>query len=263
MVSRAFQTHITFLAQRNLLSVPSDQLQNIFHKFAEAKSIPWQRYRGIQTKAAKESDGSDSSYNPSEDTEDATNDQDPFHIIHQGSYPFEEISIAIQGWVKLFIQHFHAKRILESFAKKEGMEIPIKIKVLGVNQPEKPLPMPTWEALTEVLRSSLHNQNTERQHEMIKVFRDHFQTARPTNNNNNTTTTQTNCDGKNTIFRVVSDIIMEKAKDRPRYYNMHCEVALAGLVAASKYPVNVIPYVDKEVAKQLAVGLIPYFLQQR
>jgi hypothetical protein len=283
VISGAFQTHIKLLVNHNLLSIPHDRVQGIFEKFAADKEIPWQQSRCIQTKAAKGSDGSDSSGNPdskdaakgsdgsdssgnpdskdatdSEDViEDVTNDQDPFQVLNRSElFPYDEISMAIQGWVKLFVQHFHAKRILESFARSAGTEIPIEIKVLSVNWVEtRHFKMPTWEDLREVLRSSLHDRNTEVQDEMIKVFQDHFQTAGQTDK------TQTDRNGsppKHAIYSVFSDIITQRAKGRPRYYNMHCEVALASLVAASRDPAKVSSYVDEEVINELAVGLIPF-----
>ena len=84
-----------------------------------------------------------------------------------------------------------------------------------------------------------------------------------TNDNNTATTTQTEGDGSSlgghSIFRVVSDIIGKRAKDT--YYNMHCEVALASLVAACKHPdLKVSHYVDNEVIVELAVGLICFLV---
>ena len=260
VVSGAFQRHIKFLVERNLLQMPSDKHQAVFHKFAVENVIPWAQTRG------KLGDGSDSGGKPdSEDTtnhqdskdatndqdsEDATNDQDPFFI---GTHHWQAISIAIQGWVKLFVQHFHAKRILESFAKNGGREIPIEIKVFGVTKSKKCLPYPDLDTLKTVLKSSLHDQDTELQDETIKVFLSHIQATPPIANNYTAT---------NRIFSVVRDIITKRANHRSRFYDMHCEVALASLVAASKYPDNlkVAHYIDGEVIVELTVGLIPFVM---
>jgi hypothetical protein len=180
----------------------------------------------------------------------------------------EEVIMAIQGWVKLFVQHLHAKSILEAFAKQRGREmIPIDIKVYGVSPSKNPLPLPTWEDLEKILRSSLQDETTEQQNEMIKVFRSHFETSDNLNmaevptNDNNTATAQTDTDdslGKNQIFSVISDIITQRGKNRARYYNMHCEAALASLVSASKCPLKVAPYADEEIVAELHVGRVPF-----
>ena len=99
-------------------------------------------------------------------------DQDPF-IISNG----EEISLAIQGWVKLFIQHLHAKSILESFARRGGNEVPIELKIYGINSPENRLDrlqLPTWDALEIIIRSSLQNMTTDEQDKYINVFQSYF-----------------------------------------------------------------------------------------
>ena len=143
MVSGVFQRHITFLVQQNLLHMPSDQQQFLFHRFAVKNAMPWvtqHKLRDGSDRSGKPDSGDRTNDQDSEDTtndqesEDAMNDQDPFFI---GTNHWEDISIAIQGWVKLFVQHFHAKRILESFAKSRGSEISIDIKVFGVKNIRK------------------------------------------------------------------------------------------------------------------------------
>jgi hypothetical protein len=220
------------------LKIPSDREQEKFKKFAMMKKIPWQHSRKTQTRELRnlsESDGSGNSV--SGDTEDnLERDQDPLNDM----IPAEEI-VTIQGWVKLFVQHLHAKGVLETFARHGGNKIPIEIKTYGLCLPENPLPMPTWETLTKIMKHSVRDKPTKEQDEMIETFRDRFQTSH----------------NKNNIFSVISDIIAQKGKNR--HYNMHCEVALAGLVAACRSPVKVEPqvYADNEIVAELQVGLVP------
>ena len=73
--------------------------------------------------------------------------------------------MAIQGWVMLFVQHLHAKSILESFARRRENEARIDFKIYGVRFPEKPLSLPTWEALEEIKKKHpLQNVLSAQQH---------------------------------------------------------------------------------------------------
>jgi hypothetical protein len=265
LVSRAFQCHIKFLVTWRLLSIPSDMDQELYCDFSLEKDIPWQQCR----KTGAESDDSEDSANNCD--KDLEWDQNPFEINSM-----EEIALAVQGWMKLFVQHLHAKSTLEFFARRGGSEVPIEIKVYGVTPP-KNRPLPTWEELEETIKRSLQDKTAEEQHEMIKVFQRHFQTSdSPTNDENSLTndkntaaTTQTSGDGwpplasKHNIFKVFSEILAKTVKTR-RWYNVHCEVALASLVVAyQSFPgQRVLDYVDEELVVELGVG-IPSILQLR
>lgn len=273
LVSGAFQRHIQLLVSWRLLTIPSDIDQDIYYEFSLEKDIPWQQYR----KTGAESDDPDSEDTANNCDKDLEWDQDPFEIK-----PKEEIALAIQGWMKLFVQHLHAKSILEYFARHGGKEIPIEIKVYGVSPP-KSRPLPTWEELEETIRRSLQDKSTEEQHEMIKVFQSHFQTSDSnsdqresksdmammalTNDENTAATAQTSGDhlssGKHSIFHVVSGIVAKTVKTN-RWYNIHCEVALASLVVASKSSLEpgITDYANEELVVELGVG-IPSILQLR
>ena len=242
--------------KQGFLRIPSDSSQKDFYDFSQLKDIPWQGFRRVP-KTVGESDGGDN-----QDSEDIANncdeelerDQDPFAMFQD-----EEVSLAIQGWMKLFVQHLHAKSILETFARHGGKEI--DIKVYGLSPPENSLLLPTWEALKTIIRFSLQDKTIQEQDDVINLFLSHFQAS------DNMAMAQTDNDdpsvGKNNIFSMVSDIIARRAETRARYYRMHCEVALAGLVAASRSPVGVAPYANKEIVDKLNVGLISDFLQPR
>jgi hypothetical protein len=256
LVSGAFQRHIRCLVKNKCLSIPMDMHQEHFRKFAETKDIPWQQSRKIQTEMfqslrPEESD----SISESEGTRSSREgDQDPFEINND-----EDVIMAIQGWVKLFVQHLHAKSILESFARRGTRDISIDIKVYGVGPSQNPLPLPSWEDLEKIIRSSLQNKKIEEQDNMIEVFRSHFQTSSDNiaKDDNAAMAHSSRSSGKNPIFTVISDIITQKAKTRPRYYNIHCEAALAGLVSASMDPANALaPYADNDFIAELLVGLI-------
>jgi hypothetical protein len=257
--SGAFQRHIKLLVEKNFLRMPSDQGQQDFYKFAQIKDIPWQQSRKTQTGVLQNPSGGDGRGNPdfggtaSSREGSLERDQDPFQIFHK-----EEIIMAIQGWVKIFVQHLHSKSILESFARHGGKETPIEIKIYGLCLPEESLLLPTWDALMTVIRSSLQDKSVEEQENMVQVFRSHFQTSAIVNDDNAATaqTDGDNLSSKNHIFNVISDIITGKAMRRSRYYNMHCEAALAGLVALSESPEKVAPYADKEIIAELQVGLV-------
>ena len=229
--------------KQNFLRIPSDTMQEEYHSFSQDNEIPWQQTRKTQSEVLQTPRESGGGGNPG--YEDMTNnpeeDQDPFVISNT-----DEIIMAIQGWVKLFVQHLHAKSVLESFAKQGEKGIPIEIKVCGISPPEPPLPMPTWEALKDIIWSSLKDKTDEEKNSITNVFLGHIG-GDPS--------------GRNKIFHVFSDIINEKATPR-RYYNMHCEAALVGLVAASEVSKNIASYGDEEMVTELCVGLV-HFLQPR
>src|ERR1700678_3044766 len=102
-----------------------------------------------------------------------------------------------------------------------------------------------------VMRSSLQDKTAKDQDKMINVFKSHFETSDDTNDNNTPR--------KNVIYNVIGNIITQKA-NTTRYYNIHCKVALAGLVAASKFPSEVAHFVDGNLLDELKVG-IPSILQ--
>src|ERR1700678_4338171 len=237
LVSGAFQRHIEILVNRRLLAFPNDGLQGTYRSFAGEKRIPWRQSRGGLPQTVVEIGNADL---------DPEEDQD---FIMPGG----DVALAIQGWAKLFVKHHHAKSILETFLRREGHEIPIEIKVYGVSLPEKRLPLPTWETLKTVMRSSLQDKTAEDRDKMINVFKSYFETSDDTNDND--------IPCKNVIYNVIGNIITQKA-NTTRYYNIHCEVALAGLVAASKFPSEVARFVDKDLLDELNVG-IPSILQLR
>ena len=234
LTSGAFQTHIKHLVEEQLLKIPSDTNQRDYQKFSADKNIPWQQSRATQTGVLQNHEKSEVNPDFEGTSSSREGDQDPFSITEN-----EGAIMAIQGWVKLFVQHLHAKSILESFAKNGGRDIPIDIKVYGVSPPEQPLPYPTQADLESIIRSSL--QDTPDMDKMIAVFLSHFQSD--------------DMAGKNKIFSVIRNIIMGRAR-KGRYYNMHCEAALAGLVSASKYPETVAPYADKGIVDELNVGCL-------
>ena len=269
-VSGAFQRHINFLVRTKLLRIPSDICQQEYREFAKTKEIPWRQDRktGVLQNVS-ESDGSPDFGDTAEDhelEEGLEKDQDPFAITDN-----EEITMAIQGWVKLFVQHLHAKSILESFARRRENEARIDFKIYGVCYPQKPLSLPTWEALEEILRSSVQDNTPEDKDKMIEVFRSHIQTsinmakAPTSDSDDNAAAAQTDCANpsesrKNNIFDVINSIITQTGttETKSRYYNMHCECALASLVAAvSESPTELETYADKETVAELQVCLVP------
>src|SRR5271168_82679 len=161
LVSGAFQRHIEILVNRRLLAFPSDGLQGTYRSFAGEKRIPWRQSRGGLPQTVREIGNADL---------DPEEGQD---FIRPGG----DVALAIQGWAKLFVQHHHAKSILETFLRREGREIPIEIKVYGVSVPENRLPLPTWETLKTVMRSSLQDKTAEDRDKMINVFKSYFETS--------------------------------------------------------------------------------------
>jgi hypothetical protein len=254
LVSGAFRRHIEILVTRGLLNLPSDTLQNIYRKFAEDHRIPWRQSRdGVPQTVGKIG-------NADLDLEDgdaeSEKDQEPL-LSHRG-----DLALAIQGCVKLFVQHHHAKTILESFFRHEGREFPIEIKVYGLSSPENLLPLPTWEALKTAMRSSLQDKTAEDQDKIINVFESHFKTSDDTNDDSKSKADNNYLSPrKNAIYNMIGNIITQKATTT-KFYNIHCEVALAGLVAASKFPSDVARFVDKDFLDELNVG-IPSILQLR
>jgi hypothetical protein len=258
IVSEAFQRHIKALVRQSFLRLPSDDNQSTFLKYARDKNIPIQIYRGarrlanvLQTPSLRERDGSgDPDFKDVTDNREGglEEDQDTFTTSD-----FEDVIAVVKGWMKLFVQHVHAKSVLESFIRHAG-DLPVEIKVYGVSPSKNPPLMPTWEILVEIIRSSLKDKTIEEQNEVIDVFKSHFR-------NNNATNDGGLIFGKNRIFDVVYDIITQKANTRSRYFNIHCEAALASLVAACRspacLPVEVARYADKEFIAELNVGHVP------
>ena len=260
LVSGAFQRHIEILVNRRLLDLPSDQLQTFFRKFAEERGIPCRQTRAPEVpQTVREIGNADLDPKDGDDGEFET-DEVPFPPLlgHEG------IALAIQGWAKLFVQHHHAKRILEAFVRHEGREIPIDIKVYGVSIPEKSraLPLPTWETVKTVMRSSLSDKTAEDRDKIIDVFKSHFETSDDTNDTAKTDKKVLSRHSKNAIYHTMGAIITHKP-NTARYYNIHCEVALAGLVAASQCASSqVARFVDDGLLDELKVG-IPSILQLR
>jgi hypothetical protein len=258
LFSRAFQDHIKFLVSSQVSLIPSDGIQELdaYRTFSEKNRLPWQKsfsYKPFSEDRANDCDGVlDSDGSDAEDgiyDNDPEGDQVPFKILYD-----EEIVLAIQGWLKLFVQHLQAKNVLESFARDGSKGIPIEIKVYGISPPTKPLTMPDWSTLVEIIHSSLDGVPDEEREEIIEVFKAHFPSK---NNNTSTAPSRHGLSGKGKrIFSVVGDIATGKAKTRDMYYNMHCEVVLAGLVAASKVsPGALTRYANEKVVEELKVGL--------
>src|ERR1700678_3010439 len=96
LVSGAFQHHIEILVTCELLAFPSDALQTFYCNFAGEKTIPCRQPCGGLPQTVREIGNADL------DPEDG---QDFIR-------PVGDMALAIQGWVKLFVQHHHAKSIL-------------------------------------------------------------------------------------------------------------------------------------------------------
>jgi hypothetical protein len=259
LASSAFRRHIKLLVA-NFKLIPSARSETIFYRFAHDNDIPWQQSRSTrtqldQTLTFKKSDGSDNAESDDSDTINLERDQDPFSINDE-----EDITMAILGWMKIFVQHLHAKNTLESFAKRGN--IPIEIKVYGVSQPaSESLLLPTWETLEKIMRSSLQDSSEpdEEQNKIINTFLSYFKTSDDANDDD-TARAKTGGNAspsKNRIFNVIGDIIAQKTTKRFAYYNIHCETALAGLAAVSNFPEKLAAYVNKEFASELNVGFVP------
>lgn len=258
LASSAFRRHIKLLVEHRFLLIPSDRSETIFYRFAHDNDIPWQQSRSTRTQLGqtltfKKSDGSDNAESDDSDTINLERDQDPFLINDE-----EEITMAILGWMKIFVQHLHAKNTLESFAKRGN--IPIEIKVYGVSQPaSESLLLPTWETLEKIMRSSLQDSSEpdEEQNKIINTFLSYFKTSDDANDDD-TARAKTGGNAlspsKNRIFNVIGDIIAQRATKRSAYYNIHCEAALAGLAAVSNFPEKLAAYVNKEFASELNVS---------
>lgn len=229
-VSGAFHRHIKFLVRSGLLRIPEDTNQWVFKRFSDKKEIPWQQDRRTQT----------GEFVSLQVDLDSDGDQDTFAILDTGD---GEITMAIQGWVKLFVQHLHAKKILEIFANRGQVETPIDVKVYGISS-SKNSALPTSEVLEKIIKSSLPNETTEKRDKMFSVFKSYFET-RPQKKHN--------------IFDVVYNIIGETKTNRSKFYNVHCEAALASLVAASKArpSATMAPFANEEMVSDLYVGLVP------
>jgi hypothetical protein len=239
VVSGAFQRHIRLLVDGALLKIPSDKEQDMYEKFSVTKVMPWQQSRKTRSTGVLENlSESDGSGDPvSEGMEDNLEmDQEPWESMTK-----EQDIMAVQGWIKNFVQHLHAKSVLESYARHVGNRYPIEIKTYGLCFPTRPLPMPTWETVKEIIRSSLFQESEDEKEKFISIFKGHFPSQR---------------EGGNNIFNLIGDII--EGKKGIRQYHVHCEVALASLVAALSGSLEKMEcYADEGVVKVLQVGLVP------
>lgn len=234
VVSGAFQHHIGFLVRLRLLKILSDKDQEQYKSFADLKEIPWQQFRKTGVLGVGDGSGDPVSGGMEDNNE---MDQDPWD---DDMTPEQDV-MAVQGWIKIFVQHLHAKSVLETYARHVGNKFPIDIKTYGLRFPKNPLLMPTWETVEDIIKVSLPEKSEDDRAKIITIFKGHFISRR---------------EGGNNIFNLIGDIIDGKANTR--HYHVHCEVALAGLVAAASGPSKKMEcYADGEIIEVLQVGLVP------
>jgi hypothetical protein len=262
LVSAAFHHHIKFLVYSEFDLLPSDSRWNLkaYNEFSELHGLP--QPQSLSQSENKANDGNHGSRlegiaADDVDNEDLERDQAPFGFLEK-----EEMVLAVQGWVKLFVQHFHAKSILESFAWQgdPDKDVPIDIRVYGVGRPKENLALPDKETLVRILNSSITDSNfsDEEREEIIELFfskvkSQEFENLRVSNKGRN-------------IINIVNSIANGEAKTGGVFYNMHCEAALAGLVASSRFYSGeaLSRYADKKLVDDLNVCLgVPPILQPR
>lgn len=271
LLSAAFEDHIKFLVRLNCRVVAEDSIMALttYRKFSEEHGLPWQQSNGDWA----DSEDKANEYDGEHDTDDSGCEETADEYgrdLERDQVPFgcgiDELHLAIQGWVKLFVQHFHAKSILENFARKVRGSVPIEIKVYGVSPPKNLPTMPKWTTLRTILETSLEGFPDKDKAEMMEMFSTSFGRNREGYHDDDSRDDDSRfSDRGKKIFRVVSDIVTGKSDDRPRYYNMHCEVALAGLVAASKISqgVPLSNYADTNLVDDLKVCLCVPIFQRR
>lgn len=267
--SAAFRHHINLLAPTFFL-LPSESEIEEYRNFSEEHGLPWQlpartRSDKPDVEDSNHCDGDldpdDSAFEDIADDEDLERDQVP-PIVTFNNVPDDTVLI-VEGWVKLFVQHFHAKHILESFVLRGRMDIPIEIKVYGISPPRKHLFMPDWETLLKIINSSLETSslNDEERNEVVDIFKRRLDVGMSSNGDGAADGSPMSVKGRN-IFNAVGKIasVAEgKTKERRRmFYKSHCEVAFQALVAFSKmiapgvaHPI----FADKEVLDVLKVCL--------
>jgi hypothetical protein len=260
LLSSAFHRHIKFLVSSGIALVPADSQWDLakYHKFSEKHGIPWQRSYSDKADSEDKANDRDGEHDTDDYDTDLERDQAPF-----GAFQVPETILAVQGWMKLLVQHFHAKSILESFVLRGSNNTPIEIKVYSVSQPKNRLKMPNWTTLVDILNMSLKDFTDEDRAEIIKDFSASLKSREKEHDDNSRLSESVK--GKK-IFSVLGNIATGKSNSTPRYYNMHCEVALAGLVAASKISQGVVSltsYADEKVLDDLKVCLCVPILQPR
>ena len=121
--SNALRYHLLTLEAGQVLHLPDQSRRDRYASFAEMYLRVGQARRGLED--------DDPEQEPSRDADHARAD--------------------IRSWMKLFVHHFTAQRILEQHCGSLPIDKPIQIAVLGVGKPQHRLP--SWDGCMSIVKS--------------------------------------------------------------------------------------------------------------
>ena len=153
MNSRAFEAHLGFLNNAKLLQLPNTRDEEYYSKFAKdnfIQSVPLPRYRrkamtkgeDIGAMRSDSGEGNDSGegrgsgecddsgerndsgadqdsgeYDDLEESSDLDDEDEEYQALHD-NLETEHLTSVVYGWMKTFISHYAAKRILEGYCAR-------------------------------------------------------------------------------------------------------------------------------------------------
>jgi hypothetical protein len=209
--SAAFATHIHLVStqQKPLLTLPTADLIAKYRIFASNVGIAFCR-RG---------DDDDDDDNPDDDKAE---EEFVFHDL-----ALSDASILMQNWMKLFVNYFTAKRIMEDYSEK--FTEPIDIVLLEVNAGRQRYS--TWDFFEELIRDILEaNSETKLKPEDVQAI--------ITAISRRIAETKDLKDIHNIFHAFRRYIVQEGVDPKMRqqvywvYYTIHCEAAMAAFAAA-------------------------------
>ena len=246
VTSQAFYQHIENVAP--LLHLPNEQDIDKYRTFAQkhGMSIKDKRFLTVQ-KSGKGGDTADkvvdkgdsaveaageggSTVVPVNDAE--TDQESEQQLEHLRQARGEDLKESIITWLRLFIKHFSARRILEHYclglekAARSKLKVPaIEITLLAVG-PLTSFTPPPWKTLQTVVESVLVDEPPASLPEIMQQIDDRVTHA------------LTQCkkpSGPASIFYIIEDIKAGNFKKPPA---LHCEAALAAFAIGSDAPEN-------------------------
>lgn len=212
--STAFGRHITSLVEGELLSLPETGHIMTYRSFAKKMEMSMtEEHKGVIATPASNCAGTDQ-----ENAEDQ-------EFTPPNDLTKSEKSILIQNWMKLFVNYFTAKRIMEN----HSLKAPVDITLLCVTLCEQRYP--TWNLFESLIKEILDDGDVK-QPDTKKVISEIKQRITQVTAQREPDSARVEPHG---IFYTFNKYIIQV--DDPKsvkwtYYTTHCEAALAAFATA-------------------------------